>query len=106
VEAARLADWGQVASNGGPPCFHLEGGRFCLRAERWDGHGPVHVFISLADLLLTSLNARDPRTAAELAKLRRMLRAACSTIECQHAMGMASGEVRRWRRLDLAGKGR
>ncbi len=31
-------DWGQVVANGGPPCFHVEDGRFCLRAARWDGH--------------------------------------------------------------------
>jgi len=37
--ASKNADWGQVICNGGPPCFHLEGGRFCLRAERWPGHG-------------------------------------------------------------------
>ncbi len=42
-------DWGQVVSNGGPPCFHLEDdGRFCLRAERWIGHEEVfHQFVSL-----------------------------------------------------------
>jgi hypothetical protein len=51
IKAAENADWGQVAANGGPPCFHLEDGRFCLRAERWGGHGVMHSFISLADLV-------------------------------------------------------
>ncbi len=54
--AAYWADWTQVALNGGPPCFHLENGRFCLRAARWDGHTdkdeyPEHRFVSLAALL-------------------------------------------------------
>ena len=55
--AAVCADWKQVVLNGGPPCFHLsEAGRFCLRAERWMGHGTDkqrhdHAFVSLADLL-------------------------------------------------------
>ncbi len=42
-------DWGQVVANGGPPCFHVEDGRFCLRAERWDGHRAVgfHSYVSL-----------------------------------------------------------
>ncbi len=56
-QAAKDADWMQVVYNQGPPCFHLEDGRFCLRAERWDGHktfgdsGPVHDFVSLENLL-------------------------------------------------------
>jgi len=45
-------DWGQVIANGGPPCFYIEHGQFCLRAERWEGHGGVlHDYVSLADLL-------------------------------------------------------
>ncbi len=57
IKAARDADWMQVVLNQGPPCFHLEDGRFCLRAERWDGHktiggsGPIHEFVSLESLL-------------------------------------------------------
>jgi hypothetical protein len=45
-------DWAQVVSNGGPPCFHKENGRFCLRAERWEGHRITtghHFFVSLKD---------------------------------------------------------
>jgi len=53
--AARYADWGQVIANGGPPCFHLTGMTFCLRAERWVGHEFAgeggHEFVSLHDLL-------------------------------------------------------
>ncbi len=55
--AAKIADWEQVIGNGGPPCFHLENGRFCLRAGRWDGHKQfkqfkgIHKYISLEDLL-------------------------------------------------------
>lgn len=54
IRAAEYADWTQIVLNGGPPCFHLEhDGRFCFRAERWDGHknGLHHSFVSLADLL-------------------------------------------------------
>ncbi len=53
IIAARNADWLQVIGNGGPPCFHLEDERFCLRAQRWDGHSrpSFHKFVSLADLM-------------------------------------------------------
>ncbi len=59
LEAARNADWEQVVFNGGPPCFHLEDKRFCLRAERWDGHkniggsDSIHEYVSLENLLST-----------------------------------------------------
>jgi hypothetical protein len=46
------ACWRQVAGNGGPPCFHMEAhGRFCFRAERWDGHGlwRCHAFVPLVE---------------------------------------------------------
>lgn len=50
--AAEHMDWGQVVCNGGPPCFHIcDGGLFCGRAQRWDGHEDLHKFVSLADLL-------------------------------------------------------
>jgi len=53
--AFKIADWQQVVLNGGPPCFHLEHGRFCLRAQRWGGHRsgdwPYHAFVSMADQL-------------------------------------------------------
>ncbi len=59
VEAAKQADWLQVVYNQGPPCFHFEPDRerFCLRAERWDGHRDprFHEFASLADLLSSTL---------------------------------------------------
>lgn len=58
--AAEQADWTQVVLNGGPPCFHLEGDRFCLRAERWPGHGDDHEFVSLAAIL--SAPASEART--------------------------------------------
>lgn len=55
-DAALDMDWQQVVQNGGPPCFHLENGRFCGRAERWEGHVaggkyPNHTFISLFTLI-------------------------------------------------------
>jgi len=52
VDVAKNADWGQVVANGGPPCFAYLDGKFCLRAERWAGHGKAHHhFVSLAQLL-------------------------------------------------------
>lgn len=52
INAAERMDWEQVVLNGGPPCFDLcEDGRFCGRAQRWAGHGDLHEFVSLADLL-------------------------------------------------------
>lgn len=44
-------DWIQVRMNGGPPCFHVEGERFCGRAERWDGHPQIHAFVSLNEFV-------------------------------------------------------
>jgi len=64
VEAADKMDWQQVVLNGGPPCFHIEDdGKFCGRAQRWDGHGlgNFHQFSSLKDLLTT---LRAKRNAA------------------------------------------
>lgn len=56
IEAAKRVDWQTVVLNGGPPCFayNVDGdGTFCLRAERWMGHGKDHhTFISLAELLV------------------------------------------------------
>src|SRR5690349_8357549 len=65
LQAATIADWGQVVANGGPPCFHIEDGRFCLRAERWDGHRAIgfHSFVSLRQLL-------EQRTTALQSELR------------------------------------
>lgn len=53
IKAAAQMDWQQVVLNGGPPCFHLdtEDGRFCGRAQRWDGHDKIHTFVDLSDLL-------------------------------------------------------
>ncbi len=63
LKAAQNADWQQVVLNGGPPCFHFESerGKFCLRAERWPGHGKAHhAFVSLADLLAALRAAATP----------------------------------------------
>lgn len=49
-------DWQQVVLNGGPPCFAQlddEEGRYCGRAERWEGHDGEHKFVSLDNLLAT-----------------------------------------------------
>ena len=51
LKAAENMDWQQVVLNGGPPCFHLEDGRFCGRAERWAGHdGNPHKFVRTSRL--------------------------------------------------------
>jgi hypothetical protein len=55
IKAAQNMDWQQVMLNGGPPCFYLEGERFCGRAQRWDGHyapNKIHKFISLDALMI------------------------------------------------------
>lgn len=53
IAAAAIADWGQIVANGGPPCFDLESGRFCLRAKRWPGHSIYHEYVPLDSLLAT-----------------------------------------------------
>lgn len=62
--AAKDMDWMQVILNGGPPCFFIDEGRFCLRAKRWEGHNNevIHPFVSLAELL----TAHDAEVRAEL----------------------------------------
>lgn len=62
-DAAAKADWMQVVLNQGPPCFYLaENGRFCLRAQRWGGHGEsdFHKFVSFKDLLRTVVEEAGP----------------------------------------------
>jgi hypothetical protein len=49
--AALCADWEQVRLNGGPPCFHIEDGEFCFRAQRWPGHPTYHKFLTLHDAI-------------------------------------------------------
>lgn len=80
ILAAEHMDWMQVVLNGGPPCFHIEDGRFCGRAERWAGHDNDlhrdHPFVSLADLLrhfvslADLLNGIDRETADPAVKRR------------------------------------
>ncbi len=67
LDACLYADWQQVVLNGGPPCFHLDGMTFCLRAERWQGHGinEFHKFVSLHDLMKTATGAAKADDSAE-----------------------------------------
>lgn len=62
-DALQNIDWVQVVLNGGPPCFHLEEGRFCLRAEKWSGHHihNVHKFVSLAAYAAECVRAERER---------------------------------------------
>lgn len=66
--AAQHPDWLQVVYNLGPPCFHvMPDGCFCLRAQRWQGHGPDgtrhdHLYVSLADMLAQHLLAGELET--------------------------------------------
>lgn len=91
--AAVRADWGQVVCNGGPPCFHLDGNRFCLRAERWTGHGTSdHPFVSLAELLRHFMEDRDAERTRG-----RMLSTCCehteaALAEAQREIGYAQTE--------------
>ena len=51
ITAAENFDWGQPAARWAP-CFHLcSDGYFCGRAPWWDGHGQMHAYVSLADLI-------------------------------------------------------
>ncbi len=58
--AASIADWGQVVSNGGPPCFHIEDGRFCLRAHHWEGHPVFHKVTTLAGAIMWAQTGEWP----------------------------------------------
>lgn len=73
---AEAPDWQQVVQNGGPPCFHVEDGHFCLRAEGWQGHGlkRFHSFMPLSILLGWLLDQFKERTA-ELAEHRKHISA-------------------------------
>lgn len=71
--ALKKADWQQVAMNGGPPCFHIDqrDGRFCLRAERWDGHRPpvvIHKFVGLENLIIEAVAQEREECAKVVAK--------------------------------------
>jgi hypothetical protein len=71
-KAAANMDWTQVVLNGGPPCFHIEDGRFCGRAYRWPGHDPerkIHKFISLEKLLIDT--AQNDSLQSSLDEARR-----------------------------------
>jgi hypothetical protein len=61
AEALKDIDWQQVVLNGGPPCFHIENGRFCLRAERWMGHhtSGFHEYVTLPELFTAVTKERD-----------------------------------------------
>jgi len=72
--ACQHADWTQVVLNGGPPCFHLEGSRFCLRAERWQGHGISHPYVTLSE----AVQSRIAQLERVLEAAERMLKVAYS----------------------------
>ncbi len=67
IRAAENMDWQQVVLNGGPPCFYLQDdGRFCGRAERWDGHfshgidsPTIHTFVSISSLIRALADTRE-----------------------------------------------
>ena len=64
AQAAKDPDWGQVVANGGPPCFHVEDGRFCLRAKRWGGHDEMHRYMDLAAALESFVREERKRILA------------------------------------------
>ena len=37
LKAAENPDWMQVVYNQGPPCFHVESGRFCPAGDSLEG---------------------------------------------------------------------
>ena len=65
-EPARFAPVSSSVAADNRLCFHFEDerGRFCLRAERWDGHKriggseAIHIFVSL-EMLLRSVAPND-----------------------------------------------
>lgn len=73
--ACSQTDWAQIVYNGGPPCFDLDKGKFCLRAERWVGHDADHKFISLESVFQerTAVLAENTRLRAENGKMREAL---------------------------------
>lgn len=56
LKAAEDVDWNQILGHGGQPCFHVDEGRFCLRADYWPGHECIHKFTSLHTMLKESFN--------------------------------------------------
>lgn len=71
-KAALLANWGQVVGHGGPPCFHIEDGRFCFRSVRWGMHNGLHKYVSL-DEVLDAERWAGMEEAAKIAFDRRKL---------------------------------
>lgn len=65
-EAAQDPDWTQPLLHRGAPCFYVEDGEFCFRADRWAGHPKVHPFVSLASLL-DSVVAEERERCAKIA---------------------------------------
>jgi hypothetical protein len=51
IKASEDVDWNQLMGHNGSPCFHVDEGRFCLRADYWPGHDSMHKFISLHTML-------------------------------------------------------
>jgi hypothetical protein len=73
-EALGQIDWmqillnllnGQETGRDGQPCFHIEHGRFCLRAKFWAGHDDIHKFISLGERYGLDVAALASPAAAE-----------------------------------------
>ena len=62
-------DWQQVVLNGGPPCFRIEGEKFCGRAERWQGHPVDHRFISLESYVDSAVAEAVESTVERCAEL-------------------------------------
>jgi hypothetical protein len=83
-------DWQQVVLNGGPPCFAVLTERpswYCGRAQRWDGHGYDHKFVSLSDLVI---NERDA-LLREVAQLRSWKESAMSLLTSYDTIAKSFG---------------
>lgn len=110
AKACAIADWEQILRNGGPPCFYLEGLRsdevqvkFCLRAERWAGHGLDHKFVSLSSVFA---EAAKLNTAMDhLEKLHSSHCSICILLQTGVTVGgkptkcEAAEMIRQWRAL-------
>lgn len=95
--AAERADWEQVVQNGGPPCFHIIGNHFCLRAKAWVGHDAGdegaayldHKYVSMRELL----EAERSRARGRVDRESEASRHACNAGACGSAAAISNRHI-------------
>jgi len=85
-------DWFQVVANHGPPCFHIENGAFCMRAERWGGHENMHRYVSLEELFQRETKAEERWTGTMTDALKQAMDTDLERFKEQNAMLIARSE--------------